>query len=138
MSQPMELTAGQMIEQMPNAFLPEAAQNITATYQLDLSGEGGGIYWVKVSGGYAASGEGKAENPTVTMKASAEDFIRLATGQLSPTAAVMERKLRITGDMYWLLNSHPCSVDLTRHLFHCTALIRDELVVRMLDKMYKT
>lgn len=99
MSQPMELTAGQMIEQMPNALLPEAAQNITATYQLDLSGEGGGIYWVKVTGGHATSGEGKVENPTVTMKASAEDFIRLATGQLSPTAAVMERKLRITGDM---------------------------------------
>lgn len=99
MAQPQKWTAVQIIEQMPSVFVPEAAQQVTATYQLELSGEGGGIYWLKVADGQATSGEGKVESPTVSMKASAEDFVRITTGQLNPVTAVMSGKLRIRGDM---------------------------------------
>lgn len=43
-------------------------------------------------------GSGQADQPTLTLRATAADWVRIATGRLSQPQAVLSRRLRITGD----------------------------------------
>lgn len=98
MSNP-EITAEQLFELLPNYFDAAKAGDIAVTYQFDLSGPQGGTWWVKVADGKATSGKGAAENPTTTLSADAEDYVKIATGKLNATTAFMSGKLKIKGDM---------------------------------------
>lgn len=78
---------------------PAKVANLTASYQFDLSGEGGGTYHATFSGGSYDIGEGPAANPGCTITMSAGDFVSMAGGKLNPTAAFMSGKLKLKGDM---------------------------------------
>jgi putative sterol carrier protein len=79
-------------------FVPAKAQGINATIQFDLSGENGGLYWLKIADGRCEPGVGQAENPTMTMKSSADDWAAILGGTLNATQAVMTGKVKIEGD----------------------------------------
>lgn len=85
-----------MIGQRP---LPEQAADINATIQFDLSGEGGGQWNVVVAGGQATSAPGLAPNPSLTLSASAADYLALFNGQLNAMNAFMQGRLKVKGDM---------------------------------------
>ncbi len=84
---------------MVDRFVPEKAEGISATIQFDLSGDNGGVFWLKVANGTAEHGEGEAVNPTMTVKAAADDWHAVSTGQLNAMQAFMTGKLKILGDM---------------------------------------
>lgn len=84
---------------MQSHFLPEKASGVDATIQFDLSGDNGGLYWVKVNDGQCVVGEGAAENPKMTLKAAADDWAAVASGQMNAMQAFMSGKLKIAGDM---------------------------------------
>lgn len=84
---------------MAERFLPEKADGIDATILFDLSGDNGGSYWFKISGGSIAHGEGEISDPQMTLKASADDWHAVSTGQLNAMQAFMTGKLKILGDM---------------------------------------
>ena len=93
------LTPAQVFEQMPQFLNKEKAAGTNATIQFDLSGDNGGQWWIKIADGEATSGEGQAENPNLTMLADATDYIKISLGQMDGTAAFMQGKLKIKGDM---------------------------------------
>ncbi len=97
--QTAEPTPDQVVEEMPNYFLPEKAGNTNASIQFDLSGEHPGKRYIKIADGKAEAGQGEIENPNLTLTADSRDFVRIFTGQLDPTAAFMSGKLKIKGDM---------------------------------------
>ena len=43
---------------MTERFLPEKADGISATILFDLSGDNGGLFWLKISNGSIEHGEG--------------------------------------------------------------------------------
>ena len=94
-----QVTPDQVFEQMPQYFQAEKAGNTNATINFDLGGDNGGKYWVKIADAAATSGKGEAENPNLTLLADANDFVRIIMGTLDPTAAFMQGKLKIKGDM---------------------------------------
>jgi putative sterol carrier protein len=94
-----QVTPDQVFEQMPAYFQADKAGATTATIAFDLSGEQAGKYWLKVHDGTAETGKGEVENPNLTLLADARDFIKITYGQLDPTAAFMQGKLKIKGDM---------------------------------------
>ena len=94
-----EVTPDQVFEQLPNFFHAEKAGATNATINFDLSGEQGGQWHVNVGNGAASSGKGLAENPNLTFLADARDYVKIALGQLDPTAAFMQGKVKIKGDM---------------------------------------
>jgi putative sterol carrier protein len=94
-----QVTPDQIFEQMPNAILPEKAGSTNATIQFDLSGDKGGKWWVKIQDGTAQSGKGEAESPNLTLIADANDYVKISLGQMDGTAAFMQGKLKIKGDM---------------------------------------
>lgn len=89
----------QLFEKLPESFVAEKAEGIDATIQFDLSGENGGQYWAKISNGSCEVGEGVAENPKMTLKATADDFYALASGSSNPMQMFMTGKLKVVGDM---------------------------------------
>ncbi len=94
-----QVTPDQVFEQMPQFFQADKAGNTNATINFDLSGDAGGKWWVKIADAAATSGKGEAENPNLTLLADANDFVRIIMGTLDPTAAFMQGKLKIKGDM---------------------------------------
>ena len=94
-----EVTPDQVFEQMPSFFQADKAGNTNATINFDLSGASAGKYWVKIADGRAESGKGEAEAPNLTLLADAGDFVKIIFGKLDPTAAFMQGKLKIKGDM---------------------------------------
>ena len=84
---------------MVNHFIPEKAADLTATILFDLSGENGGLFWIKIADGAATTGAGAAPEADMTLKASADDWHAVATGQMNPMQAFMTGKLKILGDM---------------------------------------
>ncbi len=78
---------------------PSKVQGMNATYQFDLTGEGGKEKWVKLADGSGEMGDGQAENPNITITMAATDFFELVDGKLDGTMAFMSGKLKVKGDM---------------------------------------
>lgn len=91
-------SAKQVIEMMPEAFLPEKATGVDAVIQFGLTGEGGGDWTVKIAEGTCTVAEGKAENPKLTLTMAASDYVNMITGKLDGTQAFMMGKLKLAGD----------------------------------------
>ncbi|HEY1455222.1 MAG TPA: SCP2 sterol-binding domain-containing protein [Candidatus Dormibacteraeota bacterium] len=96
----VQLTPDQIVEALPKYFVPEKAGTTKATIQFDLSGQEAGKWWVKIHDGVAESGKGDpGETPNLTLLADSSDWVKIMTAQLDPTAAFMQGKLKIKGDM---------------------------------------
>ena len=92
-------TIAEVMQQMPQAFLPQKAGNINTVVQFNLSGEGGGTWAVKIADGKCEVSEGAAAAPKATITASAADYLAIVRGELNATSAFMGGKLKIAGDM---------------------------------------
>ena len=96
----VQMTPDQIVDAMPEYLIPEKAGTTNATIQFDLSGDGGGKWWVKIHDQKAESGKGEAgDTPNLTLLANVDDWVKIMTGKLDGTAAFMQGKLKIKGDM---------------------------------------
>jgi putative sterol carrier protein len=95
----MTLPAGQLIQNMLAEFPPEKAVGLDAEVQLNLTGEGGGDWILKIAKGQISAKEGKAASPQLTITAPLADVSAIAGGQLDPMAAFMKGKIKLSGDV---------------------------------------
>ncbi len=98
---------GNLFPTMVSRFDPQKAAGINATIQFDLSGDNGGQYWLRLGEGGASYGEGQAENPKMTLRASADDFHSMLSGGMNPMQAFMTGKIKIQGDTNLALKLMP-------------------------------
>ena len=92
------MDAAEIFALMPEAFLAEKAGDMRATYQFNLSGEGGGDWAVTIADGACTVMEGQAEKPNVTIGMDAADFVEMISGELQPVVAFMQGKIKLQGD----------------------------------------
>lgn len=78
---------------------PSKAAGLTATYQFNLSGDGGGDYYVVFTNGAGKVNEGTASNPDIAIFMDAADFKDLVEGKLDGIGAFMSGKLKVQGDL---------------------------------------
>jgi putative sterol carrier protein len=96
----VQYTPDQIVEALPQYLIPEKAGTTKATIQFDLSGADAGKWWVKIHDGVAESGKGDPPDAAnLTLLADSGDWVKIMTGKLDGTAAFMQGKLKIKGDM---------------------------------------
>jgi len=84
---------------MAENFNSEKAAGMTATYQWDITGDGGGKYFAKIKDGAIDAGQGEAESPNITITVAAQDWLDILNGKLDGQMAFMSGKLKVKGDM---------------------------------------
>ena len=95
-----EITADELFERMPEAFLPEKAEGVDAVIQFHLTGEGGGDWAVTIRDQKCSvEKDAVVEDPTMTLTADANDYVDVITGKLDPMAAFMQQKLKLKGNL---------------------------------------
>ncbi|KFW02505.1 Hydroxysteroid dehydrogenase-like 2, partial [Eurypyga helias] len=82
------------------AMSEEYVRSTQGVYQFELSGDGGGTWYIdlKTKGGSAGFGQPPV-TADVVMNMSSADFVKMFTGKLKPTLAFMSGKLKIKGNM---------------------------------------
>lgn len=78
---------------------PSKIASLNASYQFELSGDGGGTFHATFNNGAHDIGEGAVPAPGCTIIMSATDFQAMVAGTLNPTAAFMSGRLKLKGDM---------------------------------------
>jgi putative sterol carrier protein len=93
-----QVTARQMIQEMPNYFRPERARRVDAVIQFKLSGEGGGNWYATIKDGTCTVTEGVSETAQATIMMDANDYVALATGKLGGMKAFLTGRVKTAGD----------------------------------------
>lgn len=74
-------------------------KGLDAVILFDLSGDDGGKWTLTLADGEAKVEQGETAPPAMTLSMSAQDFVAMVNGELNATAAFMQGKLRVAGDM---------------------------------------
>ncbi len=92
-------TVKETFDVMPSKFIKDAAVGVTAVYQFDITGEGGGKWYAEVKDCECSVTEGEHESPSITITMDARDYLDMASGKLHGQVAFMTGKLKLKGDM---------------------------------------
>jgi NAD(P)-dependent dehydrogenase (short-subunit alcohol dehydrogenase family)/uncharacterized OB-fold protein/putative sterol carrier protein len=84
---------------MPEAFNAEKAAGKDLVFQFNISGSGGGDWFVTVKDGACNVQDGQAVKPTTTIKMADGDFVQLIQGKLDGMQAFSSGKLKVEGDI---------------------------------------
>ncbi len=89
----------EIFDKMPEAFLPEKAGNINTTIQLNLTGDGAGLWAIAIANGEISVAQESAANPDLTLEMAATDYVDLSHGRANPMNLFMGGKIKLQGDM---------------------------------------
>lgn len=84
---------------LPGKFDAEAAEDLDAVYQFELSGAEGGLYVLIVRDGICHVSEGTYDDPHVILSMEGEDCMKVLNGEISAPAAAMSGRIKISGDI---------------------------------------
>jgi len=92
-------TVKEFLQLLPSRLDSDAAEDLDAVYQFDLSGAQGGQYILTIREGACQVAEGMHANPHVVLSMAGEDCIKILKGQLNGPAVAMSGRLKISGDI---------------------------------------
>ena len=92
-------TVKEFFQLLPGRLDSDAAEDLDAVYQFDLSGAQGGQYILTIREGSCRITEGMHADPHVVLSMAGEDCLKVLTGQLSGPAAAMSGRIKISGDI---------------------------------------
>ena len=96
-------TAKELISRMPMGFRSEAAGDLRAEIQFDLSGEGGVKGVLSISEGKCSFREGESPSPTLTIRSPADVWLKIARQEINRAQALMDGLYEVDGDMNLLM-----------------------------------
>ena len=92
-------TVKEFLQLLPGRLNSDAAEDLDAVYQFELSGAEGGQYILTIRDGACQITEGMHADPHVVLSMAGEDCIKILKGQLSGPAVAMSGRLKISGDI---------------------------------------
>ena len=84
---------------LENKIDTKKTAGMNCTYQFNITGDGGGVWYVILTDGHPKVHEGTAENANITLTADAGNWINIVNGKTSGQMAFLTGKLKIKGDM---------------------------------------
>jgi len=95
----MAETCTEFFSGMQEAIDPEKVKGIDATYQWDITGDGGGKWYAVFAESGVEVSEGEADSSNITITVAADDWMDIVNGKLNGQMAFLTGKLKIQGDM---------------------------------------
>jgi putative sterol carrier protein len=89
----------EIFENIARRFNPKAAKGVSAVCQFNITGEGGGNWYIVVKQETCQVQEGTAPSPTVTLSMDSNTWVGMVNKQVSGMQAFMTGKLKVTGDI---------------------------------------
>ena len=93
------MTLEELYNCLPERFSAEKAGNFEGRFQFNITGEGGGDFWVTVKDGGFDLGAGSVEDPTCTIEMTFKNYADLNQGRISGQMAFMTRKMKVKGNI---------------------------------------
>ncbi len=93
----------ELIKTMPLGFKKEAADNLKAVYQFEISGAETFTAHLNISDGSCTYVEGPHVKPDVIVKSPADVWLAVSKGELNGQAAFMSGKYKVEGDLSLLM-----------------------------------
>ncbi len=95
----MEHDIVDLIQKLPEYFVPERAKGTHVTAQLNLQKETTEYWTLQIADQQCFVSKGKTEKPQLELTAKVEDLLAVLSGQLSASRAYMQGKLHLRGSM---------------------------------------
>lgn len=95
----MPLSINDLMQRMPDAFLPEKAGDTKAIIQFNFTGDQESQWFAVIKGGACSVEEGVDESPTLALTADGQDYVDVITGKIDGMQAFMKGKLKLKGDL---------------------------------------
>jgi putative sterol carrier protein len=92
-------TIDELIDLYPEYFQPNEADGVDGVVQLDLDGDGGGAYYLVIEDQTLDIHEGTHDDPTVTIRTTAERWLKINRGEASPMTLMMMGQLTVDGSL---------------------------------------
>ena len=93
-----DLSIQDWLDKLQTHFVPEMAAGMDGEIQLQLSGEGGGDWFVTIRDNQIRYDPGVSAHPRVTLKGNASDVLKVLSRQMDGMRAYMTGKLKVSGD----------------------------------------
>lgn len=87
------MTSKEFLARIPAKVDPEEYKDLTTALHFDLKTE---QYTISVVNGVAEMKEGLVGESEITLKATTEDFAKIAAGEMNPMTAIMFGKLKVS------------------------------------------
>jgi putative sterol carrier protein len=88
-----------MTETIKTSFIPEKAGGVDTIIQLKFTGSQASEWYLIVKDGRCESIQGSHPSPKMTMTVDADDYIKMAIGEMDATMAFLKGKVKVAGDM---------------------------------------
>ena len=96
-------TCRELLQMMPMGFKADAAGDLNAVYQFEVSGKEDFVGHLKIAEGTCTYQDGPAEDPDVIIRTPADVWLAIATGDLDGQEAFMAGKYTVEGDLGLML-----------------------------------
>ncbi|MGH0034882.1 MAG: SCP2 sterol-binding domain-containing protein [Myxococcota bacterium] len=80
-------------------FRAESARDLEVSFQMELSGEGGGVLSLTIDRGLLRAEAAAVPGPDVLYRLSAPDLFGVLAGERNPDLLFMEKRIQIEGDL---------------------------------------
>ncbi|MFC1823478.1 SCP2 sterol-binding domain-containing protein [Thermodesulfobacteriota bacterium] len=89
----------EVFKKMPEVFNAGAGENMSAVFQFEISGPGGGEWYANIENGTCLVSEGSHQDPSLTIKTSSETWLAIVNQEINAISAFMGGKLKVSGDI---------------------------------------
>jgi putative sterol carrier protein len=96
-------TVEKYMQAMAQGFRSDKAGGLRITYQLQLTGEGGGTWTVSIADGRCRVSQGASPGADISITMSTDHYLRLATGRLNAIDAYNKGQIKVSGDTEYAL-----------------------------------
>lgn len=93
------MTVAETLTAMQQQFNSTAAAGLNKTIQLNITGEGAGVYTIKIANQACQLINGEAEKPDLTLTTSDQDWLAIAQGKQDAMQAFLSGKIKASGDL---------------------------------------